>query len=122
MNGKTKTIIQWVLTGLVAFILIGSAMAKLTNGDQAAEIAKGVGGTQNLITIWGLENIIALIWIYPRTGVLGTLLAASYIGGAIAVHFVNNQPVLVPVIIQVFIWLTAAFRFPELTKRFFNKI
>ena len=122
MNGKTKTIIQWVLTGLVAFILIGSAMAKLTNGDQAAEIAKGVGGTQNLITLGVLEIIIALIWIYPRTGVLGTLLAASYIGGAIAVHFVNNQPVLIPVMIQVFIWLSAAFRFPELTKRFLNKI
>ncbi|MDA3616359.1 DoxX family protein [Polluticaenibacter yanchengensis] len=117
MNGKTKKLIHWALTGLVAFILVGSAVAKLTNGAQAAEIAKGVGGPQNVVILGILELIIAAIWIYPRTGILGTLLAASYMGGAIAVHFVNNQPILIPVIIQMVIWLTAAYRFPELTKR-----
>lgn len=121
MNGKTKKITQWILTGLVAFILVGSAVAKLTNGTQSTEIAKSVGGSQNVVILGILELIIAAIWIYPRTGILGTLLAASYMGGAIAVHFVNNQPILIPVIIQMVIWLTAAYRFPELTKRILNK-
>jgi CBS-domain-containing membrane protein len=69
-----------------------------------------------------MELIIALIWLIPRTGVVGTLLAVAYMGGAIAVHFINSQPVFTPVIIQVLIWIAAAVRFPELTKRLVNKI
>jgi DoxX-like family len=121
MKTNTQKIIYWTLSGLVSFILVGSATAKLSGGDQAIEMAKGLGGTTNLTILGILELLIAVLWLIPRTGVLATLLAVSYIGGAIAVHFVSNQPILVPVIIQTIIWAVAAYRFPELTKRFFNK-
>ncbi len=120
-NNKTGKIIYWGLTGLVALILTGSAMGKLTGGDQAAEMAKGLGGTTNLILLGILELSIVVLWLIPRTGVLGTLLAIAYIGGAMAVHFVNNQSILFPAFIQIIIWSVAIYRFPELTKRLFNK-
>lgn len=121
MSSKTGKIIYWGLTGLVALILTGSAMGKLTGGEQAAEMAKGLGGTTNLILLGILELSIVVLWLIPRTGIIATLLAIAYIGGAMAVHFVNNQSILFPAFIQIFIWSVATYRFPELTKRLFNK-
>lgn len=120
-SNKKRKIIYWTLTGLVALILTGSAMGKLTGGEQAVEMAKGLGGHTNLITLGILELAIVVLWLIPRTGVLATLLAVAYIGGAIAVHFVNNQSILVPTIIQIIIWSVTSYRFPELTKRLLNK-
>lgn len=122
MNQKTTKIVSWILAGLVAFALVGSGMVKLSGGEQAAEMAKGLGGTGHVMLLGILELIIALIWLIPRTGIIGTLLAAAYMGGAIAVHFIGNQPVMIPVAIQMLIWIAAAMRFPELTKRLMNKI
>lgn len=96
-------------------------MGKLIGGQNAAEMAKGLGGNTNLMILGILELSIVALWLIPRTAVLATLLAAAYIGGAMAVHFVNNQSILIPAIIQIVIWLVATYRFPELTKRLFNK-
>jgi len=122
MNQETNKIVSWVLAGLVAFALVGSGMVKLSGGEQAAEMAKGLGGSGHVMLLGILELVIALIWLIPRTGIIGTLLAAAYMGGAIAVHFIGNQPVMIPVVIQMLIWIAAAMRFPELTKRLMNKI
>lgn len=113
--------VYWTLTGLVALILTGSAMGKLTGGEQAAEMAKVLGGATNLTILGITELVIVVLWLVPGTGVLATLLAIAYIGGAMAVHFVNNQSILAPAIIQSIIWVVAAYRFPELTKRLLNK-
>ncbi len=121
MNEKASKIIYWVLTGFVAFILAGSAMTKLSGGEQAAEMANALGGSGNIVTLGILELTIVLIWIIPRTGVLGTLLAIAYLGGAMAVHFVHGESVLIPMVIQIIVWLSAIYRFPELTKRILNR-
>ena len=39
MSEKTKKIIYWVLTGLVAFIFLGSAMGKIMADEKAIEMA-----------------------------------------------------------------------------------
>lgn len=122
MNSSKKTkIIYWLLTGLVAFIFTASGMLKLFGGGAAADMAKGVGGQENLLILGVVELIIVVFWFVNRTGIVATLLAIAYIGGAMAVHFVNNQSILVPAIIQIIIWVVAAYRFPELTKRLINQ-
>lgn len=117
---KTNKIIYWVLSGVVALALAGSALFKLSGGEQAAEMAKNLGGTTNLIILAIIELTIVVLWFIKRTGVLATVLAIAYFGGAIAVNFVTSQPVVVPVIIQTIIWIAGAFRFPELTQRLIN--
>lgn len=121
MNKKTNKVVYWILTGLVAFILTASALTKLSGGEQAAEMAKGLGGMQHVTILGILELIIVALWFFKRTGVVATLLAVAYLGGAMAVHFVYSQPVWTPAIIQVIVWLAAAYRFPELATRLFHK-
>ena len=66
----------------------------------------------------GIIEIISLVlFLIPRTGIIGTLLIASYMGGAIATHLQHHQPIAMAVIIQILLWITAFIRFPELKER-----
>lgn len=118
---KSGKLMYWGATILVAFIFVGSGLMKIIGGDATVEMAKEMGGENNLLIVGVLELFIALVWLLPRTGVAGSFLAMAYMGGAIAVHFVSGQPMIVPVVIEVLIWLAAAVRFPELTRRLFNR-
>ncbi|EDM35847.1 probable integral membrane protein [Pedobacter sp. BAL39] len=115
MTDKTKKILGWVLAGLVAFVFIGSGGFKISGGN--AEMVKGLGGATNLLILGSLEVIIAILFLYPRTGVIGALLGIAYMGGAMAVHLVSGQSIMLLVVIEVLIWITSAVRFPELVER-----
>ncbi|MHC8949741.1 DoxX family protein, partial [Sphingobacterium hungaricum] len=117
MNTKTKNIIGWVLAGLVAFVLIASGVQKLIGSPEMVEQSAKMGGLATLRILGTLELVIAVLYLIPRTGVLGTLLAVAYMGGAMATHLVGGMPILIPTIIQILIWITSAIRFPELTTR-----
>lgn len=117
MTTKGQNITYWTATILLAFVLVGSGMAKLSGGEQAEEIAKNVGGMEHVTLLGILEVLIAAIWIPKRTGVLGFLLGTAYFGGAIAVHFVSGQSPMAPMIIQALLWIAAVIRFPELLTR-----
>lgn len=121
MTVKTKKIIDWSLTGIVGFIFIGSAMSKFFGGDVAIQMAQDIGLNATNYKIIGLIELVSVIlFLIPRTGVLGTLLLAAYMGGAIAVHLTHGQSVIAPAFIEVIIWIVAAVRFPELKSRLFN--
>jgi hypothetical protein len=118
MSDKLKKIIYWVLTGLVAFVFVGSALGKLTADADALKMAEGFGLNAQNYTILGVIEIISIIlFIIPRTGILGTLLLAAYMGGAIATHLEHGQSVIAPCVIQTFLWIVAIYRFPELKTR-----
>ena len=122
MSEKTKKIIYWVLTGLVAFVFLGSAMGKFTADDKALEMAVSMGLDANTYKVLGVIEILSVgLFIIPRTGILGTLLLCAYMGGAIATHLVHGQSVMAPCIIQSFLWAVAFYKFPELTNRVRNK-
>jgi uncharacterized membrane protein YphA (DoxX/SURF4 family) len=122
MTTKTKNIISWVLAGLVAFIFFGSGANKLMGGDAAVTMAKAMGLTTNNLSVLAIIEIsAAILFLYPRTGILGTLLLVAYMGGAIATHLEHSQPILPPVLIASFLWIVAVIRFPELSKRLLNK-
>lgn len=83
-------------------------------------MAQSVGGRSNLIILAFLEFVIAILFLIPRTGVVGILLMIAYMGGALAVLFVSGQPFIFLIIIQILIWITGLFRFPELGQRLLN--
>lgn len=118
MTQKTRAIIGWVLTGLVGLVMVGSAFMKFKGGEEAAAAAKDMGLTATSITIIALVELLSiLLFIIPRTGMLGTLLLAAYLGGAIATHVQHGQPFIAPAVVQALVWVTAAIRFPELSRR-----
>ena len=118
MQQKTKNIIGWVLTGILSLVFIASASMKLIGGEEVLKGAAAMGISPGTFKIIGVLEIISIVlFIIPRSGLLGTLLLAAYIGGAIVTHLEHQQAIFVPVIIQCLVWITAAIRFPELSRR-----
>lgn len=121
MSNKTQKIIYWVLTGLVSFVFVGSAIGKFTANAEALKMAETFGLNAKSYTMLAIVELISvLLFIFPRTGVLGTLLLAAYMGGAIATHLEHGQSIIAPCIVQAFLWVVAVYRFPELKSRILN--
>jgi len=118
MNTKTKNIINWVLTALVAIIFLGSGINKVMGNAEALKMAEGFGiSATNFKLIGTVEVVATLLFIFPRTGILGSLLLIAFMGGSIATHVEHAQPIMAPVIIAAFLWIVAIIRFPELSKK-----
>ena len=97
-------------------------MGKITADGKALEMAASMGMDANTYKLLGFIEILSLVlFILPRTGIIGTLLLCAYMGGAIATHLEHGQSIMAPCIIQVFLWAVAIYRFPELTNRLRNK-
>lgn len=110
----------WVLTIILGALFTMSAFMKLTQNETAIAQAASLGidaGTYQLIGI--VEVISLILFIIPRTGVLGSLLLIAYMGGAIASHLGHQQPIAMAVVIQILLWITTALRFPELIHRLY---
>ena len=119
---NTKKITYWVLTGLVSFVFIGSSIGKLTANPEAIKMGAEFGLDAKAYFALGLIELVSvLLFILPRTGVIGTLLLAAYMGGAIATHLEHGQSVIAPCVIQAVLWMVAVYRFPELRTRILNK-
>jgi len=118
MSSKTKNIINWVLAGLVGFVFIGSAIGKLTGGEEAIKMASGIGLNATSLKLVGVVELVSVVlFIIPRTGILGTLLLAAYMGGAIATHLEHNDSIVTAAAIQAILWIVAVIRFEELRFR-----
>ena len=102
MSPKVKNILLWVLTGLVGALFLFSAFGKLSGNADAIKMAEGFGiSASAFMTIGIVELISVVLFVIPRTGVLGTLLLAAYMGGAIATHVQHQQDITAPVVIQM---------------------
>ncbi len=120
MAQKTITITGWALTIIISLLLGLSAYLKLLQSEETLSQAATIGIDGKTYLIIGIIEILSLVlFIIPRTGIIGTLLLAAYLGGAIATHLTHQQPVIVPVAVQIVLWITAFIRFPELRQRLF---
>ena len=119
---KTKIIINWVLAGLLGIIFLGSAIGKLMGSADALKMASELGINASIYRFIGIVELLGVIlFIVPRTGILGTLLLAAHMGGAIATHLEHGISIMPPAIIAAFVWIVAVVRFPELRQRLLNK-
>ena len=122
MTTKTRNIIGWILTALLAFVFIGSASMKLMASEQVIKSATSWGlSITTFKTLAFVEVISFLLFAIPRTGLLGTLLLTAYLGGAMATHLEHNIPIIPPMIVEALVWITATIRFPELSRRLMGK-
>ena len=121
MSQKAIKITGWGMTIVLALVFTMSAFMKLTQNETALAQASSFGIDASTYQFIGVIEIISLIlFIVPRTGILGTLLLVAYLGGAIVTHLQHQQPIAMAVIFQMLLWVTAFIRFPELKQRIFQ--
>lgn len=118
MSQKAIKISGWALTLLLSLLFGMSIVMKLTLSDSTVSQAASLGMEAETYRLIGaVEALSLLLFIIPRTGMVGSLLLIAYMGGAIATHLAHHQPIAMAVTVQAVVWITAMLRFPEVLHR-----
>lgn len=99
----------WVLTGLAALFLLMDAVMKLLALGPAVEGTLQLGYPENVVVPLGALLLTCLVvYVVPRTSVLGAVLLTGYLGGAIATHVRVGSPLLshtlFPIYVAALVW------------------
>ena len=105
-----------IASALPVLLMGMSSLMKLAGASDAvkgmAEFGYPVGATRPLGVV---ELLCAVLYVIPRTSVLGAILVTGYLGGATATHVRVGQAVFVaPVILGVLAWGGLFLREPRL--------
>jgi hypothetical protein len=96
----------WVLTVLPSAALILSAVIKITRNSQAVEGFTKAGWDQAILQPLGITELLCtILYLNPKTSILGAILLTGYMGGAIAHHLSQEESAVFQVIFGVVIWL-----------------
>src|SRR5271167_3099111 len=73
-------------------LLMASVMALSHSADAVKGFVGQYGYPESAMTPIGLACLVAtLLYIFPRTAVLGAILLTGYLGGAVATHVHANE-------------------------------
>lgn len=102
---KKKVITGYILGIIPVLILFMSAFFKFNPNQEALEgMAKSGFPAQIAIPIGIVEVICTLLFLIPRTAVLGAILLTGYLGGAVFSHVRIMEPFFLPIVFGVMIW------------------
>jgi hypothetical protein len=107
VNSKTsKTVVLGrSLSVLAALPFCMSATMKVIGGPQMDQGWAHFGWPSTMVTtIAILEASSVILYLIPRTAVLGAIVLTGYLGGAIATHLRIGEAVYLHVVIGLLIW------------------
>jgi len=104
--GKKQLWTGRVISGAVVAMMLLSATLKLSQASSmAAKLAGGHFTERSILVIGILELCCALVYVVPRTSVLGAVLLTGYLGGAIATHVLSGGSFAIALLLGVLAWL-----------------
>ena len=97
-----------IVTGLAGAFLILDASMKVLKLPFVVQSTVQVGYPESTIAGIGLALLVStMLYLIPRTSILGAILLTGYLGGAVATHVRVSGPwfnVLFPVLFGCFVW------------------
>jgi hypothetical protein len=107
MNADRFVRLGWLLSGLFAlFMLAASAAPKLLGLPVAEETLIALGWPpQHALLIGIIEVTGVLLYLYPRTGLLGAVLLMGLLGGAVATHLRVGSPLWSHTLFSIYLGL-----------------
>src|ERR1700752_4374133 len=106
-----KTVVGWVLHGLVGGIMILAGSAKVLGLFPAEQVEK-LGLSVPIQVIGTGELVSAILLLVPRTASLGVLLTSGFWGGALCLHLSKGKPFVVQCVFLLLTWVGAYLRVP----------
>lgn len=106
---KGRLWIARILSGLVILFMLFDSIFKLIASPQVLETAPDLGFQPHHIVPMGVLGLVStVLYLIPRTAILGAVLLTAYFGGAIATHFRLDNPLfshtLFPVYLALLTW------------------
>ena len=97
-----------IISALPAVFLLFDGIMKIVKPAVVIEATVKLGYPEGVILGLGVVLIVCtLIYLIPRTAVLGAILLTGYLGGAVATHVRVGDPlfpVIFPVILGTMLW------------------
>ena len=107
MAATTK--IAWigrVVSILTSLVFLMSGVMKLKGGAEVMQGMAHLGLPATMILPLAiLEISCVVIYLIPKTSILGAILLTGFIGGAICSHLRVGDPFYVQIVIGILIWL-----------------
>jgi hypothetical protein len=108
-----------ILSGLPVLLLVMDGVMKLMKPEAVVTATVKLGYPETVLVGLGIVLLVCVIlYVIPRTAVLGAILLTGYLGGAVATHVRVGDPlfshVLAPVYLAVLIWGGLFLREPRL--------
>lgn len=105
---KTKLWTGYIISGLVAAFLLLDGVAKLFKPAPVVEATTQLGYPETAIVPIGIILIVCtVLYLIPKTSVLGAILLTGYLGGAVATHVRVSGgafPIIFPVVFGILVW------------------
>jgi hypothetical protein len=97
----------YVVSVIPVLMLVFSGVMKFLKPPSLVEEFERLGYGENLALIIGILEVGGtIIYLIPRTAVLGAILLTGYLGGATATHVrIGDPSFFAPVIVGVLVWL-----------------
>lgn len=97
------------VTGIISLLLAMDAGVKVFMLGPAVEGTAQLGFPPNIVFPLGVFQVLSLLlYLFPRTSVLGAVLWTGYLGGAVATHVRLDNPLLThtlsPVYVAIMLW------------------
>ena len=115
----TQKTVGRLLSWLAVLFLLFDSIGKLLLVQPVVDGSRQLGYSPD--TVFGLGFLLlacVLLYLVPRTSVLGALLLTGYLGGAVATHVRVGSPlfthVLFPTYVAAFVWGGLILRNPAL--------
>jgi hypothetical protein len=123
MTTKRMELTGYALTGLFALFMLGASIApKLLRMPVAGETLAGLGWPDYSLMIGLFELTFVVLYLIPRTSVLGAILMTALLGGAMATHIRAGSPLLshtlFGIYLALFMWGGLWLRLPALRSVF----
>ncbi len=97
-----------IVSALPILFLLMDGVMKLFKPALVVEATVKLGYPENVIVPLGMVlTACTLLYVIPRTAVLGAILLTGYLGGAVATHVRVGEglfPVIFPIIMGVLVW------------------
>lgn len=105
MAGSRSEIASWGLSGLFALFMLGASVApKLMGMPVAQETMAALGWPEAPVRLIGwLELTCTLLFLIPRTGLLGAALMMAILGGAMVTQIRADSPLFSHTLFSVYL-------------------
>lgn len=99
-----------ILTGLVVLFLLFDGVTKVMKVPVVLKACAQLGLPENLVATTGITLLVCtVLYVIPRTSILGAILLTAYLGGAVCIQLRVRNPLLsqtlFPVYFGVLVWL-----------------
>jgi hypothetical protein len=94
-----------ILSALPVLMLLFSGVLKLIKPAAVVEEFARLGYPESLVLGIGLlELACTVVYVIPRTSILGAILLTAYLGGATVTHVRIGDPFFGPIVVGVLVW------------------